>query len=402
MRRTIGLVLPLLPLLGAVGCHRVKSSQEAPKAPEVQVALPLTRQVIDHEDFTGGTGAMRSVQIKARATGFLVKAPSDFGLKEGGDVKEGDRLFLIDPRTYKASLAQAKANLAQAEAHYKRLTEDYERNRPLLAKGGVSREEFDKIVGDRQEAEAAVGVARAQLDTAQLNLDFTDVRAPFDGRISRQQIDPGNMVIADQTVLTTIVSLDPMYVYFDVDERTMLRLRRLVREGKLKSARDYTVPVMMGTSDEEGFPHEGTINFVDNQLDPGTGTLRVRAVVPNPDKTKLLSPGQFARVRIPIGDPHMATVVSERALGTDQGQKFVYVVSDKNEVEYRRVRVGSLTDGLREIVGGLRPDEKVVVNGLQRVRPGAKVEAKLVPMPTQTATNGPALVTNERQGGAGK
>jgi RND family efflux transporter MFP subunit len=238
-------------------------------------------------------------------------------------------------------------------------------------------------------------VAKAQVEAAKLNLSFTKITAPITGRISRQNIDPGNLVMADNTVLTTLVTLNPIYVYFDVDERTMLRLRRLIQEGKLKSAREkgVTVNVEMGTSDEDGFPHPGVINFVDNRLDPATGTLRVRAVFENP--RYFLSPGLFARLRIPIGEPHPATVVAERALGTDQGQRFVFVVNDENVVEYRPVKIGALQDGLREIVEGVKEGERVVVSGLQRVRKGIKVDAGEVEMDKLPIGTKVALATNQ-------
>jgi RND family efflux transporter MFP subunit len=203
--------------------------------------------------------------------------------------------------------------------------------------------------------------------------------------LSRQYIDPGNVVKAEDTVLTTIVSLDPMYVYFDVDERAHLRLKRLALEAKNKSVSQASVPVFMGLADETGYPHEGKINFEDNRIDSTTGTLRIRGIFANGDR--LLSPGLFARVRLPIGAPYQALLISEQALGTDQGQKFVFVVNDKNEVVYRRVKIGRAHDGMRVVTEGLKMGEKIVVTGLQRVQHGAKVDPKEIPMPSSVVRN---------------
>jgi RND family efflux transporter MFP subunit len=220
-----------------------------------------------------------------------------------------------------------------------------------------------------------------------LDLDYTKVTAPVSGRVSRYVVTVGNLIQSgDQgggTLLTTIMSVDPMYAYFDVDEHTVLRVRQLIREGKAKSARDGDWPVWLGVANQAGYPHGGTINFVDNQVNPRTGTLRLRGVFPN--KNEALSPGFFARVRVPVGFPHQALLVSDRALDTDQGQKIVYVVDKDNKVVSRPVRLGALHDGLREITNGLKPGERVIVNGLQQVRPGITVEPKLVDMPTSEA-----------------
>ena len=375
-----------------LGCG--SAQQEAPKSdpPKVVVARPVVKEVTDYEEFTGRIGAVKSVDLRARVTGYL-----DVGLRERGmegtDVKEGNLLFKIDPRPYRDDKARAKGNLEQASLHLDRLDKDYKRGQKLLPGKGVTQEEFDKIEGDFKEAEQAVVVARAALDQAERNLTWTDVKAPFDGRVGRQSIDPGNIVKADETVLTTIVSLDPVYAYFDVDERTMLRSRRLLKEGKIKSMREAKRPVLVGLADEiddKGiplFPHTGTLDFVDNQVDPMSGTLRLRGVFDNPanryNALRIFSPGMFVRVRLPIGTPHQAVLISAGALGTDQGQSFVYVVNKNNEVEYRPVKVGMLEQGLRVIEEGLKPGEGVIVSGLQRVRDKAKVQPELLQSPAQ-------------------
>jgi RND family efflux transporter MFP subunit len=285
---------------------------------------------------------------------------------------------LIDPRTYQADYDSKVANLAQARAHLTHLEANYKRAQSLIAKLAISQADFDQAVGDRDEAEAAVRVAEAALHTSDLNLQWTRVLAPISGRISRQNIDPGgNMVKADDTVLTTIVSLDPMYAYFDVDEASTLRFRRLLEAGKVKSAREGKAPVYLGLADEDDkFPHEGTIDFVDNRLNPSTGTLRLRGKFDN--HKQFLAPGMFVRIRVPIGQTHPAILATERAIGSDQGQKFLYVLDEKNQVVYREVQIGAFQNGLRVIESGLGPDERFIINGLQRVKPGDTVQPKLV------------------------
>ena len=382
-RMTSAMVLTLG--LGLEGCARAPSG--APPAPPtpVSVSHPVEREITNYADFTGRLEAVFSVEIRARVTGYL----GQVFFKDGDEVKEGALLFEIDPRLYKADLDRIESTLAQQEAHSRRLEADYQRAAALYARASVSREEFDRYTGDRAESIAAVGVARASRDFAKLSFEFTKVRAPISGLLSRRMVDPGNMVQADTTALTTIVSLDPMYLYFDIDERTVLKLRGLVREGKLPS-RDQgaVVPILAALADDEGFPHKGVINFSDNKVNPKTGTLRVRGVIENPvvkgKSFRQLSPGLFARVRLPLSEPHRALLVSERAVDTDQGQKILYVVDDKNMVDSRPVRLGEIHDGLRAIEDGLKPGERVIVVGLQQVRPGAVVEPKLVDMPVSS------------------
>jgi RND family efflux transporter MFP subunit len=365
--------------LGLAGCVRVPSA--APKAAPtpVTVSRPVERDVTDYADFTGRTAAVDSVEVRARVWGYLDKV----NFKEGALVKKGDVLFEIDPRLYRADLERTRGTVAQYEARVRRLERDYQRVKNLRARGAVGQEEYDRYEGDYREAAASLDVARANRDLAELNLAYTGVTAPVSGRVSRYVVTVGNLIQSgDQnggTLLTTIVSVDPMYVYFDMDERAVLRIRELIREGKAKSSRETEWPVALGLATEKGFPHRGTINFEDNQVNPKTGTLRVRGVFPNKDEA--LSPGFFARVRVPIGRAHRALLVSDRAIDTDQGQKVLYVVNEKNEVASRPVRLGALHHGLREITEGLDAGERVIVSGLQQVRPGVTVEPKLVDMP---------------------
>jgi RND family efflux transporter MFP subunit len=365
--------------LGLMGCARAPS--EAPPAAPVTVTVsyPVERDVTDYADFTARIAAVDCVEVRAHVWGYLERV----NFKEGTLVKKGDVLFELDPRSYQADYDRAVANLAQAKAHLARLEADFQRAQTLIQSAAIAKADYDLALGDRNEAAAMVGVAEAALNTARLNLGYTKVIAPVSGRVSRYLVTAGNLIqsadLANVSLLTTIVSVDPMYAYFDVDERTVQRVRQWLRQGKAESAPDTGLPVTLGLAIEEGFPHQGTINFVDNQVNPKTGTLRVRGVFPNKDE--VLSAGFFARVRVPTGPPHKALLVSERALDTDQGQKVLYVVNDKNEVVSRPIRAGSLHDGLRAIEDGLKPRERVIVNGLQQVQPGVTVEPKLVDMP---------------------
>ena len=400
--RTLWLFLLLLPQAALLGCNHSQAKPEAPPPPEVLVSLPVSRTVTDYEDFPGRTAAVNSIDIRARVTGYL----DQMHFQEGAEVKQGELLFEIDPRPYQADLARAEANLVQAEAHVNRLSADYQRAISLLSKKAMSPEDFDKVRGDRAEAEAAVGVARASRESAKLNLTFTKVTSPIPGRITSRNIDPGNLVKADDTSLAVIVSLDPMYANFDLDERSTLRLQELIRKGDIKWSMDGGLSVFLGLANEEGFPHAGTINYADPRVDPDTGTWRLRGTFKNPQR--VLSPGLYARIHLPIGKEYSALLVSEQALGTDQGQRFVYVVDEEEQVSYRRVSVGRLHQGLRVITDGLKKGERVVVSGLQRVRPGIQVNPKVVEMPvvskpgSPTAQSEPAPANGDRSSGKGK
>jgi RND family efflux transporter MFP subunit len=373
-----------LSCFAVVGCGKSQAQSGPPQMPppEVEVSLPVTSEVTDYVDFPGRIEAVNAVEIRARVTGYL----EEVYFREGSDVKEGDLLFEIDSRSYDAELARAEGSVLQTEGRLTRLNGDYERAQALQAKGAMSKEEIARITGDRTEAQGALAVNKAVRDLAALNVSFTKVRAPISGRISRRSITPGNLVKADDTSVTSIVSLDPVYAYFDLDERTMLLLKRLIREGKIEWSLESGLPVLMGLADEKGFPREGTINFAENRVDPDTGTWRLRGRFDNHDNS--LTPGLFVRMRLPVGVSHPAIMVLEEALGTDQGQKFIYIVDDAGKAEYRRVKIGRLHDGMRVIEEGLATGEKVVVNGLQRVRPGIDVKAEVVPMPKPTGQNG--------------
>jgi RND family efflux transporter MFP subunit len=368
-------------MAGLAGCGQAPAEGMAMPPPAVTVSYPIERDVVDYNDFTGRTAAVDSVKVRARVWGYLHK----INFTEGAEVNKDDVLFEIDPRPYEATFNQTTAAVEQAEARLDRLDSDYRRAASLLARRAISQEDYDHALGDRKEAVAAVGSARANRDTARLNLDFTKVRAPISGRVSRAMVTVGNLIESGETggtVLTTIVSLDPMYVYFDVDDLTFQQVSQVVRDSKITSAPGARPAVMLGLASEQGHPHSGIIDFVDNQVDPGTGTLRMRGRFPNKDG--VLVPGLFARVRVPLGTPHRALLVTDRAVDTDQGQKVIYVVNSDNMVEKRPVRLARLHDGLREVESGVKPGKRVIVDGIQRVRGGVTVEPKLVDMPTAT------------------
>jgi RND family efflux transporter MFP subunit len=342
----------------------------APKPPEVIVSTPTVAEVTDYEDFTGRTMAFKSAEIRPHVTGYLDKVL----FTEGADVGKDGLLYEIDPRIYEAEVERAKSNVAQAEAHLKRLNADLARANVMLPNKTVSRQEYDQIVGDQAEAEAAVGVAKATLHAGEVNLGYTKIDAPFSGRLSRTMMDPGNLVKVDETVLTTIVQMDPIYTMFGVDERLLKKIHDFVQSGLVKTNSEGKIPILMGLANEEGFPHTGYVDFVDNRLDANTGTLQVRGLFQNSKKTIL--PGLFCRVRLPLGNPYRALTISEQALGTDQGQKFVYVVDPQNKIQYRSVQIGKQQGTQRVILKGIEEGDRVVVSGLQRVRPGVIVDPK--------------------------
>jgi len=371
----LGILAPssllLLGIFVAVtGCNH--AAQKPPTKPlaEVDYAQPVSRTVTEFEEFTGHLVAKSTVAIRSRVSGYL----DEVKFEDGADVKKGELLFVIDDRSYKATAANAKAMLDQATSRRDNLKAQNQRGQTLLKRDAIPSEESEKLGFQFTEAEAAVSSAEAQKDLADLDLSYTQIRSPIDGVISNRQVDPGNLVKADDTVLATVVSKDPIYAYFDVNERTVLKLRRLIREGKIVAADENKLKIQISLADEDDFKHVGEIDFLDNQLDANTGTLRVRATIHN--KSGFLSPGLFVRIRFPVGNPHEALLVQEEALGTDQGQRFLYVINSENKIEYRRVTVGVLDKGQRVIQEGVKLGDRVVVNGLQRIRPKDEVKAR--------------------------
>jgi multidrug efflux system membrane fusion protein len=375
----------------ATGCQQAQSGPTR-TTPIAVYDTPVTRTVLDYEEFPGETDSPYSVQVRARVTGYM----TNVYFHDGNMVRKGDKLFEIDPRQYRADLERARGTVAQYDAHVERLRKEYNRAKNLKDRGSISQEEHDHYEADFKESEANLEVARANRDLAALNLEWTEVTAPIDGLLSRRMVDPGNLIKADDTVLTSVVSLDPLYVYFDVHEQAMLRIKRLMMDGKLKLQAQGAkeVPVQIGLSDETDFPHKGIVDFTDNRVDLNTGTLRFRARIDNPadaNGNRFIVPGLFVRVRLPIGNPHSALMVREQALVTDQGRKTVYIVKEKKDekgepakgekgepVYIAMVRdvgnVGVLRDGYREVEKGIDPDDKVVVAGMQRLRPGIEVK----------------------------
>jgi multidrug efflux system membrane fusion protein len=364
----------------------------APPALEVSVSQPVEQPVQDKLEFTGRTTAIESVEVRARVTGYITKV----AFAEGALVKTGDLLFEIDPREYQASVLRAEGQVARLRAQLARAESEVARNQALRPSGAASARELERSIADRGAAEGELKTNLAQLELARLDLEFTRVTAPVAGRVSRAEITQGNLVVvgaAGGPLLTTIVSLDPIYVDFDADERALLRLRKaaIVRDGMAtpESVRETKTPVLVALGDESDFAYRGTIDFVDNRIDPSTGTIRVRAIVPNPDR--LLAPGLFVRARVLVGESRPGLLVTERAIGTDQDRKYVLVVNDRNVVEYRPVKLGGLHDDLRAVAEGLAPGEWVIVNGLQRVRPGVTVAPQKVSMrPGPPAAAAPA------------
>jgi multidrug efflux system membrane fusion protein len=357
----------------------------------VPVSQPVERQVTDFVDFTGRTEAIQAADIRARVTGYLVRMP----FKEGAEVKAGELLFEIDPRPYQAQFDQAKKQIDLNQAQLRLAKTTYARDLSIAGQsaGAVSQQQLDQDKAAVEEADARVKAYQASLEVYRLNLEFTKVTSPIAGRASRYYLTLGNLVIQDQTLLTTVVSLHPLYAYFDMDEATLLRIKRAVNEGKIRRPSDNKeIPILMGLQGEEGFPHAGTFDFINNQVNPTTGSISVRGLFANAEPkggTRLLVPGMFVRIRLPIGQPHPALLIIDRAVGSDQGLKFVYVVDADNKIQYRRVTTGPLQeDGRRVIAEGLKADERVVVGSLQQVRPGMTVQPDPMPMPSLAAPSG--------------
>jgi RND family efflux transporter MFP subunit len=358
-------------LLLMTACAQQQPTAAPPPPPKVTISQPLNREVVEWEEYTGRLEAVESVEVRARVNGYL----QSIHFKNGATVKQGDLLFVIDPRPYQAELERARAELALANARLERASKDLARSQMLVRSRAVSQEEVDTRISDQRQAQESVQAARAMVNAAQLNVEFTQVRAPISGRISRNLVSVGNLInggTTQSTLLTTIVSLDPIYCYFEADERSYLKGIRQLRNGDRSTGRAGKQPVYVALTDEQGFPHQGSIDFWDNRLDQNTGTITVRAVLPNPDL--LLAPGLFARVRVPAGDRYRALMLPPDAVGNDLSQQFVFVVDDQNLVQYRKVTPGPIIDGLRVIRDGLQPDDWVIVKGVQRAKTGAKVD----------------------------
>ena len=367
-------LLLLLVGLFVSGCKQ-PSEQAAPAPPsmpppQVTVANPLVSEVTDWDEFTGRLYAVKSVDVQARVNGYL----QSINFKEGDIVNKGDLLYVIDPRPYQAVLDQAKAELSRSRANLELADNDLSRAQRLFQSRAISEEELDSRSKQKQASLAALAAAKAAVESAELNVEFTHIKSPISGRISRTLVTEGNLISGgtkDSTLLTTIVSLDPIYVYFTADEQSVLHYTRMDMAGTRKSSRVAPKPVYLRLADEADYMHKGHMDFVDNQIDMDTGTMRARAIVENPDY--LLVPGMFADVKLLGEGPYEAILIPDAAIITDQTVKFVYVLGENNIVERRQVTAGSLHGDLRVIRSGLDRNDSVIIDGIQRVRAGSPV-----------------------------
>jgi RND family efflux transporter MFP subunit len=371
--------------LGALSFgHKKEAVPAAAQLPAVTVAPVLEREITGWDEFTGRLQAVDAVEIRPRVSGYITRVT----FVEGKEVKKGELLFEIDPRPYQAELARATAELERARSAAALATSDVQRADKLVKVQAISREEYDSRTSAEAQGGATVRAAEAAVQSARLNLEWTRVRSPIAGRVSNALVTPGNLVQGGPptaTLLTSVVSLDPMYLYFDSDEQTYLRYAGLARSTGT-NWRNARLPVYLGLANETGFPHQGRLDFVDNQIDPNTGTIRTRAVFSN--RSRALTPGLFARVKLVGSEKSKALLVRDAAIGTDQDRKFVLVLGKGDTLAYRPIVPGRLTDdGLRIVTSGLTPDDRIVVNGLMRVRPGIRVAPTVAKMEPDTTTS---------------
>ena len=366
------------------GQPQAAQQKSGPPAPVVSVSKPLQREIVEWDEYTGRFDAVETVEIRARVSGYL----NEVRFKDGQAVKQGDVLFAVDPRPFERALEQAQAELFAATTKVQNANLDVVRGRPLLERKVISDKSFDDRESLVRDAQAAVKVGEAKVKTAELDLSFATITAPITGRISRSMVTAGNWIsagsVAGTTLLTTIVSEDPIYIYFDVNENNYIKYKRLAERGV--GAADIGALVEVALPDERGFPHKARLDFLDNRLDQGTGTLRARAVLAN--KAGLFSPGLFARVRVTGTPNYLATLVPDNAVGTDQTNKYVFTVGDDGTVARRNVKLGPLAEGLRVVREGISAEDWVITSGLQRARPGMKVEPKRVAITVSEASSG--------------
>jgi RND family efflux transporter MFP subunit len=369
--KAIVLVSLFICVIGFAGCERNSAQSPAgpPTAAVVTVAPVEQRDIVEWQEFTGRTEAMETVEVRPRVSGHI----QEVRFESGQLVKKGDILFVIDPRWQKAEFDRRQAEHDQAKVRLANAEREAKRSESLLSNKAISTEEAEARQARFNEAKAGLLAAQAARDFAKLDLDFTEIRAPIDGRVSRALVTPGNFisgVAGNSTLLTTIVSVNPVYVYADFDENSFLKFDKLATEKKIL-VENGKVPVLLQLGDEKEFPRKGYLESLDNHLDSGTGSILLRAVFPNEDG--LIVPGLFARIRVPLSERHPALLVEERAIGTDQGQRYVLTISSTNTAQYRAVTLGPLVDGKRIVRSGLQAREEIVVNGIQRVRPGMPV-----------------------------
>jgi multidrug efflux system membrane fusion protein len=382
----------------AAGCDSGASPQQqkGPTAlPTVTASMPVRREIVEWDEYTGRFDSVETVEIRARVSGYL----NEVHFKDGQTIKQGDLLFVIDPRPFERTLEQAQAELLQATTRVENANLDVTRGRPLLERRVISEKTFDDRENLVRDAQAAVKVAEAKVKTAELDLSFTRIISPLSGRISRNMASVGNWIsaggTANVTLLTTIVSQDPIHIYFDVSENNYIKYKRLAERGEGAGAADMGATVEIALPDERGYPNKGTLDFLDNRLDQGTGTLRARAVVNN--KSGLFSPGLFARVRVTGSAKYTALLLPEEAIGTDQTNKYVYVVGDDGMVSRRNVQLGPTIEGLRVVREGVAANEWLITKGMQRARPGQSVAANRVAQAVSTADEGGAGEAKAKQ-----
>jgi multidrug efflux system membrane fusion protein len=376
-------VFALVIVVQLAGCTRGESATPvaAAPAPSVSVATVVSRQISDFDEFTGRFEAVERVEIRPRVTGYIASV----NFVQGREVGKGDVLFVIDQRPYEADLKRAQAQLEQARSQLTLATSEQDRANKLLAAHAISREELESRESALEQAHANVAGAQAAVDTAALNLSFTRVTAPITGVVSRAEITAGNLVTSGQTLLTTVVSVDPIYVSFQGDEQGFLNFMNYARKGGDAEA---THPVFVGLANEQGYPHPGAIAFVDNEIDGATGTVRVRGRLDNHNRE--FTPGMFARVKVTGAKTFAALLINESAVGTDQGLKYVLRVGSDNTIEYRQVKLGAVVDGLQVVREGLNAGDTIVVNGLQHVRPGMTITPQRVAMGEDNLKAAPA------------
>ncbi len=391
---------PFLPsrvaaLLGAAllsGCAPGGPPEMPP--PEVSVAEVVAKPITQWDSYDGRIAAIESVEIRPRVSGYL----EGVHFRDGSEVAKGALLFTVDDREYRAVLGSAQANTARAATRVEVARTEYQRSEKLKAARAVSEEELETRRGELRQAEADLTATQAQARQAALNLEFTRIRAPITGYISAAAVRPGNLVTAGTTLLTTLVSIDPVYVEFEGDERMYLKYQKMSRDGERPSSRDARNPVRVGLADEQGYPHQGEMVFVDNALDPGTGTIRARALLPNADR--MFTPGLFARVQLLGSAQHDAILVHERALLTDQDRRYVYVVGADSKAMRRDIKLEGEAEGLRVVSEGLKPGDRVIVNGVRKIFfPGMPVKPVLVPMDQPGLEPAPAPAPAPAAGG---
>jgi len=381
IRQVQGLFVAIA-LLTLAACGKAPA-QGPPPPMEISVAVVPERDISEWDEYTGRLEAVETVEIRPQVSGYL----QEVKFAEGKEVKKGDLLFQIDPRPFQAELNRVLAQVEQARTALELAQADQARADKLVATRAMSQEEYDQRLATQRTAAASLKAAEASVQGARLNLGYTRILSPIDGRVGRAEVTQGNLVSGGQggqaTRLTTVVSLQPMYAYFEAAEQDYNKYSDQARTGERPSSRDVRNPVRMAIGNETEFTHEGYMDFVDNRVDTSTGTLAARAVFPNPDR--FMTPGMFVRVRLIGRATYKGALINDRAIATDQDRRYVLVVGDGDKVEYRAITTGPIVDGLRVVRNGVKPGDRIVVNGLQRVRPGMVVKPRIVPMEGEQA-----------------